>query len=74
MIDAVTSAVETRKEVAICGSEGSRMLVASVPDDASAARIATRREVEVAVSPWAAPETVWSVTASLICFWMIYII
>ena len=35
MIDAVTSAVDTRSDAAICGSEGSRILVARVPVAAS---------------------------------------
>jgi hypothetical protein len=48
VIDAVTAAVETFSEAAICGSEGSRMLVASVPTEASAASTAICSEVEAA--------------------------
>ena len=46
MIDAVTSAVDTRSDAAICGSEGSRILVARVPVAASVASTAICRKVE----------------------------
>ena len=41
----VTAALDTFSEAAICGSEGSRILVASVPVAASAARTAICRTV-----------------------------
>ena len=46
MIDAVTAAVETFSDAAICGSEGSRMLMASVPVAASMASTAICGMVE----------------------------
>jgi hypothetical protein len=42
----VTAAVDTFRATAICGSEGNRMLVASVPVAASAARTAICANVE----------------------------
>src|SRR6266850_2431286 len=41
-----TAAVETWSDAAICGREGSRILVASVPVAANAARTAICRKVE----------------------------
>ena len=48
MIAEVTAALETCNDAAICGSDGSRMLVASVPVAASAASTAICAEVEAA--------------------------
>ena len=62
MIDAVTAAVETCSDAAICGSDGSRILVASVPVAASAASTAICRKVEETSGRGAVSivETVWS--------------
>ena len=61
MIDAVTSAVDTRSDAAICGSDGSRILVARVPVADSAARTAICRKVEETSGRGAASiATVWS--------------
>ena len=46
MIAEVTAALETFSEAAICGSDGSRILVASVPVAASAASTAICAKVE----------------------------
>src|ERR1700704_5419870 len=59
----VTAALDTFRDAAICGSDGSRILVASVPVAASAARTAICRKVEETSGRGAAAtvETVWSV-------------
>src|SRR5712671_870346 len=59
----VTAAVDTFSDAAISGSDGSRILVASVPVAASAARTAICRKVEETSGCGAAAtvETVWSV-------------
>ena len=54
----VTDAVETFREAAISGSEGSRILVASVPVAASAASTAICRKVEEASGRGAAATAV----------------
>jgi hypothetical protein len=46
VIDAVTAGVVTFKEAAICGNDGSRILVANVPMEASAASTAICSAVE----------------------------
>jgi len=46
VIEAVTAGVVTCSATAICGSDGSRMLVASVPTEASAASTAIWLAVE----------------------------
>src|SRR6476646_2034346 len=57
----VTAAVDTFSDTAICGSEGSRMLVASVPVAASAASTAICSTVERAsVRGLASIARVWS--------------
>jgi hypothetical protein len=58
----VTSAVETFRDAAICGSEGRRILVARVPVAASAASTAICRTVEELSGRGAAAivEMVWS--------------
>jgi hypothetical protein len=65
VIAEVTAALDTFSDAAICGSDGSRMLVASVPVAASPARTAICRTVEApsgrAVASSAA---VWSAMAS----------
>ncbi len=60
----VTAALDTFSDAAICGSDGSRILVASVPVAARPARTAIFRTVERA-SPrgGAAIAAVWSVMA-----------
>ena len=58
---AVTSAVDTSSDAAICGSDGNRMLVASVPVADSAARTAICRKVEETSGRGVASiATVWS--------------
>ena len=63
MIADVTAALDTFSDAAICGSEGSRILVARVPVAASAASTATCASVEATSARGAADivETVWSV-------------
>ena len=57
----VTAALDTFSDTAICGSDGSRMLVASVPVAASPANTAICRTVEeVSARGLAAIVTVWS--------------
>src|SRR3981189_3772269 len=58
----VTAALDTFKDVAICGSEGRRILVASVPVAASAASTAISAKVEETSGRGAAAivATVWS--------------
>src|SRR6185437_11628225 len=63
VIAEVTAALETFRAIAIRGSEGSRMLVASVPVAASAASTATCGMVEAAGCGGTIAETVWSVMA-----------
>ena len=66
MIAEVTAALDTFSDAAICGSEGSRMLVASVPVAANAASTAISDAVEE-VSERRAAEiegAVWSVMAA----------
>ncbi len=61
MIADVTAALDTCSETAICGSEGSRMLVASVPVAAKAASTAICRTMElVSGSGVVSIVTVWS--------------
>ena len=62
MIDDVTAAVETCSDAAICGSDGNRILVASVPVAASAARTAICSTVEATSGSGAVSilATVWS--------------
>ena len=58
----VTAALETFSDTAICGSDGSRMLVASVPVAASPASTAICRTVEEASGRGLASiAAVWSV-------------
>ena len=63
MIAEVTAALDTFRDAAICGSDGKRILVASVPVAASIARTAICRKVEETSGRGAAAtaETVWSV-------------
>jgi hypothetical protein len=56
----VMAALDTFSEAAICGSEGSRILVASVPVAASAARTAICADVEEASETEVVDEMVWS--------------
>jgi len=62
VIAEVTAALDTCNDAAICGSDGSRMLVASVPVAASAASTAICAELEAASGRGAADivEMVWS--------------
>jgi hypothetical protein len=66
VIAEVTSAVETVSDAAICGKDGNRILVASVPIAASAANTAIWREVEETAGLGAAAivETLWSAMAA----------
>jgi hypothetical protein len=66
----VTAALDTFRDVAICGSDGSSMLVASVPVAESAARTAICRKVEEASGRGAAVivETVWSAMEAPVIF------
>ena len=64
MIAEVTAALDTFSEAAICGSDGSRILVASVPVAASAASTAICSDGRGGLGPRGAAiddETVWSV-------------
>ena len=62
MIAEVTAALVTFSDAAICGSDGSRMLVASVPVAASPASTAICRTVEEASGRGLASiAAVWSV-------------
>src|SRR3954462_4314087 len=72
----VTAAVETWSDAAICGSDGSRILVASVPVAASAARTAICRKVEETSGSGAVSivATVWSVMEAPREYYMMYII
>jgi len=72
----VTDALETFRDIAICGSEGNRMLVARVPVAESAARTAISAKVEEASGRGAAVivETVWSAMETPVGYGMIYII
>ena len=64
MIAEVTAALDTFNETAICGSDGSRMLVASVPVAASPASTAICSTVEEASGRrLASIAAVWSVMA-----------
>ncbi|MEH2609307.1 hypothetical protein V1293_001596 [Bradyrhizobium sp. AZCC 1693] len=64
MIAEVTAALVTFSDTAICGSDGSRMLVASVPVAARPASTAICRTVEEAsVRGLASIAAVWSVMA-----------
>src|SRR5258708_10232485 len=74
--DDVTAAVETWSDAAICGSDGSRILVARVPVAASAARTAICRKVEETSGSGAASivATVWSVMEAPGEYCMMYII
>ena len=76
MIDAVTSAVETCSDAAICGSDGNRMLVASVPIAASVASTAICAVVEAVSGRGTASimETVWSAMEAPGQYDMIHII
>ena len=66
----VTAAVVTFSETAICGSEGSRMLVASVPVAASAASTAICSAVEeVDCGGAASIATVWSAMGTPALVW-----
>jgi DhnA family fructose-bisphosphate aldolase class Ia len=71
----VTAALDTFSDVAICGSEGSRILVASVPVAASAASTAISAAVEEASEREAADidDTASSVMSAPV-YGMIYII
>ena len=66
----VTDALETFRDAAICGSEGSRMLVASVPVAERAARTAICRKVEDTSGRGAAVivEMVWSAMEAPVIF------
>src|SRR5258707_15339596 len=72
----VTAALDTFKDAAICGSEGRRILVASVPVAASAARTAISAKVEETSGRGAAAivETVSSAMAAPGEYDMMYII
>src|SRR5258705_2466226 len=66
VIDDVTAAVETWSDAAICGSDGSRILVARVPVAASTASTAICRKVEETCGSGAVSivATAWSVMAA----------
>jgi hypothetical protein len=66
----VTEALETLRDAAICGSEGKRMLVASVPVAERTARTAICPKVEETSGRGAAAivETVWSVMEAPACY------
>ena len=70
MIAEVTAALETFSDAAICGSDGSRILVASVPVAASAASTAICRKVEETSGRGAAAivEMVWSAMEAPVIF------
>ena len=71
----VTAALVTFSDAAICGSDGSRMLVASVPVAARPARTAICRTVEEASGRGLASiAAVWSVMAVPILYEMTCII
>ncbi len=76
MIEEVTAAVETFSDAAICGSEGSRMLTASVPVAASMASTAICGMVEAACGSGGALSiaAVWSAMAVPVLDYMMYII
>jgi hypothetical protein len=77
VIAEVTAALDTFSEAAICGSEGSRILVASVPVAASAAKTAICADVEEASEAGTdvEDEMVWSaIKAPALRVDMMYII
>ena len=69
MIAEVTAALVTFSDAAICGSDGSRILVASVPVAARPARTAICRTVEDASARGGASiAAVWSVMAGSLVY------
>src|SRR5258708_27072947 len=76
VIAEVTAALDTFSDIAICGSDGKRMLVASVPVAASAARTVISAKVEETSGRGAAAivETVSSAMAAPGEYDMMYII
>src|ERR1700704_6941273 len=71
----VTAALDTFRDAAICGSDGSRILVASVPVAASAASTAISAKVEETSGHGAASivATVWSAMEAPAHFDMMHI-